>query len=612
MPGGPSGVVLKDLHTLFQVGAVGGLTDGQLIERFLSQRDAGGEAAFRELVTRHAPMVLRVCRDVLGDWHDAEDASQATFIVLARKSGSIRKRDSVASWLFGVACRIAAQAKAKTARRRRHEERSAELFRTSIAREDPHMPRFELYEEIERLPECLRGPLVLCYLQGCSQPEAAARLGCPVRTLQNRLAHGQERLRSRLAHRDRYQATGFGEASIGPPVTLAPIPAAWLEKTVQAAVASARHASTAGLVSASAASLTEGMIKMMFRTKLEQIVAGVLAVAVLTVGIGLLAISTAAAPPKWPSANAAAKIAPQVPGAEIIVRASDFSGHSGPEGFHGIVAIQPESGKWRTIHRGLELAPGRVSPDGRYFLYSTQNRRLPENEIGIWIYDMSGKLPARRIFERMGEPFWSNNGQQVVIGLPVDEKYENYESWRVNADGTGRTKLPVPGTDLVLDCSPDGTWLATRTLSGEPRHRGRFSLIHPDGTGARHLTEGSVNNDLFSIFRISPDGRNVAYVEVRTVNGLRHCRLFVVDIEGKNRREIPIDFEPGTTVVPHWSPDGSRLALKLFDSDNNGSIALVDLDGSHYRKLAAPPGRWNLYICDWKTLSPELRVGSEP
>ena len=127
MPGGTSAVVLKNLHTLFQVGTAGGLTDGQLIERFLNQRDDGGDAAFRALVERHAPMVLRVCHDVVSDWHEAEDAAQATFIVLACKAGSIRKRDSAASWLFGVACRVAAQAKAKLARRRRHEQRRAEL-----------------------------------------------------------------------------------------------------------------------------------------------------------------------------------------------------------------------------------------------------------------------------------------------------------------------------------------------------------------------------------------------------------------------------------------------------------------------------------------------------
>jgi DNA-directed RNA polymerase specialized sigma24 family protein len=150
MPGGPPTVVLKNLHTLFQVGTAGGLTDGQLIERFLNQRDDGGEAAFRALVERHAKMVLRVCRDVVGDWHEAEDAAQATFIVLASKAGSIRKRDSAASWLFGVACRVAAQAKAKLARRRRHEERRAEMAAATMVQEDTPMPWLELYEEIDR------------------------------------------------------------------------------------------------------------------------------------------------------------------------------------------------------------------------------------------------------------------------------------------------------------------------------------------------------------------------------------------------------------------------------------------------------------------------------
>ena len=125
-------------------------------------------------------------------------------------------------------------------------------------------------------------------------------------------------------------------------------------------------------------------------------------------------------------------------------------------------------------------------------------------------------------------------------------------------------------------------------------------LVHPDGTGARYLTEGSANDDLFSIFKISPDGRHVAYIEIKTVNDIRHSRLFVVDIDGKNRREIPITFEPGTTVGVWWSPDGSRLALNLLNGQTKeGSIALVDLDGSNYRKLSLPPGRWNLHVCDW-------------
>ena len=215
MPRGPSGAVLEHLHRLFRVGTAGGLSDGQLLERFLSQRDDAGEAAFKALVERHALMVLRICRDVLADWHEAEDASQATFIVLACKASSIRKRHSIASWLFGVAARVAAQAKAKVARRRRHEARNAELEAVNIVKDDRTVDWLELYEEIDRLPEHLRAPLVLFYWKGHSQPEAAAQLGCPVRTLQNRLARGKERLRSRLTRRGLSPSAGLWEASMG-------------------------------------------------------------------------------------------------------------------------------------------------------------------------------------------------------------------------------------------------------------------------------------------------------------------------------------------------------------------------------------------------------------
>ncbi len=114
MGSGPSAAVLKQIRTLFQVGTVGGLSDGQLLEQFVQRRD---ETAFAALVERHGPMVLRVCQRRLGDRHDAEDAFQATFLVLAQKAPSIRKSEAVAGWLLGVACRVSA--KARSAARRR-------------------------------------------------------------------------------------------------------------------------------------------------------------------------------------------------------------------------------------------------------------------------------------------------------------------------------------------------------------------------------------------------------------------------------------------------------------------------------------------------------------
>ena len=138
------------------------------------------------------------------------------------------------------------------------------------------------------------------------------------------------------------------------------------------------------------------------------------------------------------------------------------------------------------------------------------------------------------------------------------------------------------------------------------------TLVHPDGTGrARYLTEGSANDDFFSIFKISPDGHSIAYVEIKTVDDIRHSRLFVADIEGKRPHEIPVNFDPGTTVSVWWSPDGSRLALNLFERRNmTGSIELVDLDGSNLRKVSLPPGRWNLHVFPWQRHTTGLRAQS--
>ena len=118
--------LVKQMETLFRSGTAAGLSDGQLLERFVQHGDESAEAAFAALVDRHGAMVLRVCRQVLGDEHDAQDASQATFLVLARRAGSIGRRESVASWLHGVALRVAARARLAAARRRARERRGAQ------------------------------------------------------------------------------------------------------------------------------------------------------------------------------------------------------------------------------------------------------------------------------------------------------------------------------------------------------------------------------------------------------------------------------------------------------------------------------------------------------
>ena len=202
MAGSPSDGTHRQVHRLFNFGAVGTMSDSQLLDRVASRRDEAAEAAFEELVIRHGPMVLRVCRGVLRDAHDAEDAFQAVFLVLASRAGSIRRSGSVASWLFGVARRVAARGRRTAARRRdaRPAGRASGPSESYLPAEDD--PDWEiLHEEIDGLPERLRAPVVLCYLEGLTYDAAADRLGLSAVAIRGRLARAREQLRRRLTRR---------------------------------------------------------------------------------------------------------------------------------------------------------------------------------------------------------------------------------------------------------------------------------------------------------------------------------------------------------------------------------------------------------------------------
>ena len=195
------GTALRHIHALFNVGSMGGLTDGQLLERFTVCDRQVAELAFAALVERHGPMVLRVCQSVLRERHDAEDAFQATFLVLVRKAASIRKQSSVVSWLHGVAFRVASCQKVAAARRRGYERKVAEIEAASTDDNDCPDLASILHEELNRLPDKYRTPIVLCYLEGLSHEQAARQLMWPVGTVRSRLAHGRQQLRSLLWRR---------------------------------------------------------------------------------------------------------------------------------------------------------------------------------------------------------------------------------------------------------------------------------------------------------------------------------------------------------------------------------------------------------------------------
>jgi RNA polymerase sigma factor (sigma-70 family) len=180
------------------------LADEHLLDLFLSGDGGEAEAAFQALVRRHGPMVLGVCRHILDQVADAEDAFQATFLVLARKAGSIRDRRVLGRWLYEVAYRIAVRAKTNTVRRRIHERQGAEMSAVAPGPRADHAwceLRPVLHEEVNRLPEKYRTAVVLCYLEGRTNEEAAEMLRWPVGTVKGRLSRAREILRRRLTRR---------------------------------------------------------------------------------------------------------------------------------------------------------------------------------------------------------------------------------------------------------------------------------------------------------------------------------------------------------------------------------------------------------------------------
>ena len=246
MPIGRGMDAAHQVETLFALGPIGDLADGQLLVRFAARDGEAAEAAFRVLVERHGPMVLRTCRAVLRDGHDAHDAFQATFLVLARRAGSLWVGESLAAWLHQVARRTALCARAAAARRRKHEAQAAALAPTLEPGPSLDDLGEALHAEIARLPDRFRAAVVLCLLEGHTHDQAARHLKVPVGTLQSRLARGRERLRSRLARR--------GLAPAVAPATLL-VPPSLVDLTARVATRFAAGPLAAGTVPASVLSL---------------------------------------------------------------------------------------------------------------------------------------------------------------------------------------------------------------------------------------------------------------------------------------------------------------------------------------------------------------------
>ncbi len=295
------GAALRQMNRLLAGGTVTGFSDAQLLERFVSEHDA---AAFEALVGRHGPMVLGVCRGILRDPNDAEDAFQATFLILVKKSGTFRGHVALGPWLYQVAHRVAIRANAAAARRRACERRAG-LMAATISTPGPPVPDEPLqalHEEIARLPEKFRRAVVLCDLQRVPQARAAAELRLSERTLQRRLNEGRERLKARLIRRGLAPEGGVLGSAFLSGARVA-VPPAWGQATVRAALATVDQSLTVGVVSAAAQELTREVLRIMLLQKLTLAASTLLAAGLIAWGASAALVSLPEEPSKKTAAS---------------------------------------------------------------------------------------------------------------------------------------------------------------------------------------------------------------------------------------------------------------------------------------------------------------------
>jgi RNA polymerase sigma-70 factor (ECF subfamily) len=441
-------------------GDSGGQTDGRLLERFLAGKD---EAAFAALVRRHGPMVLGVCRRVLGNEADAEDAFQATFLVLVKKAGSVRPREQVGNWLYGVAYRTALKAKGLAARRRAKER---EMPRPQATAADP-WPDLQplLDQELSRLPDKYRVPVVLCDLEGKTHQEAARQLGWPVGTLSGRLSRARALLARRLTARGVGLSAGALAAVLGQQAASAAVPAPLAAATIRAGAAlAAGGAVLSAVTSARVAALAEGVMKAMLLSKLKAATAVLLAAGVI--GAGVLAYRPAAAD--------------EPPPAEATPARPTTAGPKAPEPLP-LARLAAESDRIVVIRPAVPVNPRLVTEatvkgsltSARLFSASlTQGvEKLAADRPGErWIVFLRSVAEGRRVeeWEPVAPAGWflpysDRLLREVKEAIPLPEK------WGATKEGLRlglrlRTARPAVGEDFVVEVCLQNTGKEARSI----------------------------------------------------------------------------------------------------------------------------------------------------
>jgi RNA polymerase sigma factor (sigma-70 family) len=579
--------------------------DQELLQRFLGGRE---EAAFAAILHRHGPMVLDVCRGVLANESDVEDAFQATFLVLAHRAASIRQWHTLGSWLHGVAYRTALKARAEAARRR-HE---AAVPPRQARDGDPATwaeARQLVHEELGRLSDRHREPLVLCYLQGKTQDEAARLLGLSKGTLKRRLERGRAVLRARLVRRG-LGAPALLLLSAWPSARASGcVPPPWARAAVRSAVGVAGEDSVAVGASARVAALTEGVLRtMMLKTMLKTRVAAVLlAVVVAAAGWAVVTFATSAAEPRQP-----------VPAARPALRGAQDRGKPKAEPRPVVIAED-------AIIRQVAWGGGRIvatvglNMEVVEFKDGSGGFVAPHNTIKLWDAT-TGKL-LRSLGEEkhtniMAIAFSPDGKMAAVSAVKFDEQDPRKGKAEIRvveaASWALRHKIEIAGDGAVsaLAFSPDGMRLA---LGGRSRLGEDAAFVRLwDVRKQKQLGRVEGGGYRACCLAFSCDGKLLAAGDekgkVRLFDGLT-CKARQV-FEGHGQWVGGVGFSPdGKTLVSGsadksvklWDVEAGKLTRTLEGNKAPVTALAFSRDGRHFATVGGLKDAVEVLVWDTKT-----------